>query len=106
MNETGLIIVLAPGVRQSREKRRFFMRFYLGFANSGACTVTLRSYFLVLTIVKYLEYTNSKDKVKKISSGMTNLKTRLLSSATSNDNSLAPGPRDVLCPEVIYSFVL
>lgn len=105
MNETGLIIVLAPGVRQSREKRRFFMRFYLGFANSSACTVTLRSFFLVLTIVKYLEYTNSKDKVKKIS-GITNLKTRLLSSATSNDNSLAPGPRDVLCPEVIYSFVL
>ena len=27
-------------------------------------------------------------------------------SATSNNNPLAPGPRDVLCPEVIYSFVL
>lgn len=37
---------------------------------------------------------------------MTSLKTRLLSSATSNNNPLAPSPRDVLCPEVIYSFVL
>ena len=80
----------------SLEKRRFFMWFYLRFANSSTCiTVALKSYFLVVTKVKWRK-----------SSGITNLKTRLLSSVTSNNNPLAPGPRDILCPVMIYCFVL
>ena len=55
--------------------------------------------------LKYLRYTNSKDKMNKIIRDNES-ETRLLSSAKSNNNPLAPGPRDVLCPKVIYSFVL
>lgn len=74
-------------------------------------TIILKSDFVVLQReLNILDIRNSKDKTKvhlwRKSFGMTSLKTRLLSSATSNDNPLAPGPRDVLCPEVIYSFVL